>query len=523
MNQRGTVTLVLAVVIIMLIMGTSAGLAWNQTETAKYTQHAGWSYAMTAPVTLQLMDLTGDGRTNLFAQNDRSIALLNPDGSEHVRRQFDNQIMSTLGDINNDAVEEMILALTLSPGVAALQALNASGEQLWSAQANGLRSQPSRVRFVRFDSGWQVVVGDEDGQLMAFDLSGNEVWRTNLSSGDIIRGLDDTTVDGVRYLAAANQDGSVALYDASGLPRWTYQLGEPIRRLRTFDLDGDNQNEIVLGGDAGRLVLLQAADGSERFSISIGQSIAEIRDGELNGDPSSRELVVGGRDGGVWAYSLNGAALWSAAVADRVRDIVVYDQDGNGVDDVLVGDRSGGLTLFTGSSGSRFPLAARSAEITSMEAGTVNGQATTVVGDQVGMQTMTIRRETAPWWYNPLLIGVLLSIGVAVVAWFFATNPARPAVEVSAVDQSIEGLRAQRTMLYERIADVERLRDTGEMPAEAYLLRLRDLRKQLADIEAAMLKAGEAVQVQTVKCPNCGGSVTLGSDRCDYCGQVIIR
>jgi predicted RNA-binding Zn-ribbon protein involved in translation (DUF1610 family) len=37
-----------------------------------------------------------------------------------------------------------------------------------------------------------------------------------------------------------------------------------------------------------------------------------------------------------------------------------------------------------------------------------------------------------------------------------------------------------------------------------------------------MQKAGVPVRVETFKCPNCGGTLPLGIDRCDYCGQVVI-
>ncbi|MFN8405208.1 MAG: hypothetical protein U0V48_16895 [Anaerolineales bacterium] len=41
---------------------------------------------------------------------------------------------------------------------------------------------------------------------------------------------------------------------------------------------------------------------------------------ELNGEPSSREFVVGGKDGGVWAFSMNGGAvnqMWTGSLSDK--------------------------------------------------------------------------------------------------------------------------------------------------------------------------------------------------------------
>ena len=86
-----------------------------------------------------------------------------------------------------------------------------------------------------------------------------------------------------------------------------------------------------------------------------------------------------------------------------------------------------------------------------------------------------------------------------------------------------EGLRAQRRMLKESIADVERLRKDGEMTPEAYLARLKELRSDLAENEEAMLQAGVKITPETTQCPQCGGVIPLGVDRCDYCGQVVIH
>ncbi len=57
---------------------------------------------------------------------------------------------------------------------------------------------------------------------------------------------------------------------------------------------------------------------------------------------------------------------------------------------------------------------------------------------------------------------------------------------------------------------------------DAYLARLKELRAQLADNEAALQKAGAPVKIETFKCPNCGGTLPLGVDTCEYGGQVVI-
>lgn len=76
-------------------------------------------------------------------------------------------------------------------------------------------------------------------------------------------------------------------------------------------------------------------------------------------------------------------------------------------------------------------------------------------------------------------------------------------------------------MLKESIADVERLRKSGEVVGDAYPARLKRLRANLAENETAF-KAGFPIKVETIQCPNCGGTLGLGMDKCEYCGQVLL-
>ncbi|HSL43951.1 MAG TPA: hypothetical protein VK897_11010 [Anaerolineales bacterium] len=33
---------------------------------------------------------------------------------------------------------------------------------------------------------------------------------------------------------------------------------------------------------------------------------------------------------------------------------------------------------------------------------------------------------------------------------------------------------------------------------------------------------GYAIKVETIQCPNYGGTLELGMDKCEYCGQVLL-
>ena len=165
-----------------------------------------------------------------------------------------------------------------------------------------------------------------------------------MGAGDTIRGLDDALVGGQTLLAAANHDGSVQLLDSAGKARWSYTYPGLLRRLRSYDLNGDGNSELLLGGEANRLVMLDAASGKVKLDKPLGQVITEIRDAELDGKPESREFLVGGKKGGVWAFRADGSELWSATLPGKINE---FAQLGTGAgSQVVVGDDNGNLAVL---------------------------------------------------------------------------------------------------------------------------------------------------------------------------------
>jgi hypothetical protein len=516
MNNRSITTIILAVVLVVLVMAVSVFFSTIGFASAeKYSSNSIWSKSYSTAESMKIIDLTGDGVNDLFIQSPSNASIFDGAGNQIV--SFDMSAgKSTMGDVNGDGVEDVVL---FESGWK-VEMINKGEPVTISEHVANIGVNPSRVAVIKFPEKTEIVLGDTSGGLVAIDAQGNELWHTSVGS-DEFRGMDDARVNGKTYLAVATYGGQFGLFDGNGGILWQVKT-DTLRRMRSYDLFGDGTSEILTGGEYGEFAIWNAADGTQVFVKNMGQPISEIRTAEINGDPSSIEIIVGGKDGGLWAFDASGKELWSHTLADKVTEIVGADFTGDGVQELLIGDDSGAVTIFSGS-GNRSSLKSYDSGITRIDEGKLNGERVVAVSSGSEFEVQKVTFSAIPGFkFTPILVGLIVSAAIIAAAWILGTMPAKPEMKVSIQDKSRESLEAERRMLKESIADVERLRQSGEVVGGAYLARLKQLRGDLAENEAAFKTQGFPIKVETIQCPNCGGTLNLGVDKCEYCGHVIL-
>ncbi|MEW5942053.1 MAG: PQQ-binding-like beta-propeller repeat protein, partial [Chloroflexota bacterium] len=510
MNNRSITTIVLTVVLVCLVMAVSVFFSLNGSASAeKYSSDSLWSKSYSGAESMKIIDLTGDGVNDLFIQSGSDVTYY--DGAGNQIAFFDIGFgKSTMGDVNADGVEDVALFQVFPPMVQ----LVSKGEATTLVDTTTNIGSPSRVAVIKFPGQTQIILGDESGGLLALDAQGNELWRSTMGFEEL-RGMDDARVNGQIYLAVGSHSGDFGVVDASGSNLWKNST-EQLRRMRSYDLFGDGTSEVLTGGEYGEFAIWNAADGSQLFSKSMGQPVSEIRTAEIDGDPSSIEIIVGGKDGGLWAFTASGKQLWSATLADKITEIVGADFTGDGVQEVIVGDDAGEVAIFSGK-GARSSLKNYNTGITRIDEGKLNGERVVAVSSMTELETLKVEHNAIPGFqFTPILVGLIVSAALIAVAWILATLPAKPELKVNIQDKSRESLEAERRMIKESIADVERLRKSGEVVGDAYLARLKRLRGDLAENETAFKEQGFPIRVETITCPNCGGTLELGMDKCEY-------
>jgi len=517
--SRKIIPFVVAFVLICLTMVVAGFFSFSGSINAeKFGSEVAWSRLFSNAESMKVIDLTGDGRDDLFIQSPENLTVLDETGEPIFGFGYQS-MKTTLGDVTGDGVEDIVVFhVGTGPSVDVIS--KGQPRELANLLSIGF---PSRVAVIRFSSGPQIVLGDSSGNLLSLGIDGAPLWSAALGNAEI-RGMDDAIVNGQTFVAVAANDGSIAVYNANGDTLW-HGSQEQLRRMRAFDLNGDGTSEIITGGEFGALKIFNAADGNLLFDTVLGQAISEVREVEINGDPSSREIIAGGKDGGVWAFTFDGATanqIWSGSMSDKITEIAGIDVNDDGKEEAVIGDDSGKVAIFT-ENGSRNNLPDRSSGIARIDVGKLGAERYVVVADLSAIQVDKVDFSSIPGFqYTPLIVGVIISVVIIVVAAILSSIPKKPEMKVSFQDTSRESLEAQRRMLKESIADVERLRKSGEVTGDAYLARLKRLRADLAENESSFKTQGYSIKVETIQCPNCGGTLELGMDKCDYCGQVLL-
>lgn len=514
--NRKILPFVIAIISICLVMAVAAAFSFSGVVSAeKFDGDMAWSTSYSTAESMKVINVMGDRQDELFIQNTQNVTIYDGNGTALFNQDYQYP-KTTLGDVDGDGMEDVIV-FYVGTGMSVDVIQNGQVRTLASSLNIGT---PARVALIRFAGGPQIVLGDTSGRLLSLSLAGEPLWNSTLGSSEV-RGMDDARIGGQPYLATASNDGHLAVYDQQGNPVWSYRQ-EQLRRLRAFDLNSDGNSEVITGGEYGAFFIYSAADGKLLFETSLGQAVSEVREVELNGDPSSREIIAGGKDGGVWAFSHAGERLWSGSLSDKVNEISGIDIDGDGKQEVVVGAESGEVAIFT-ENGARHNLSSHPTPITRIDVGRLGGERYVIIADGSQVQVEKVRFRSLPGFqFTPLIVGVIVSVVILVIAGIIASIPKKPEMKVSFQNTSRESLEAQRRMLKESIADVERLRKSGEVTADAYLARLKRLRADLAENEAAFKAQGYPIRVETVQCPNCGGTLELGMDKCEYCGQVLL-
>ncbi len=267
------------------------------------------------------------------------------------RRTFSQTEILKGINLIGDKTDEIFLA-----GPSGVAILDSQGEVRFSATFTDAKATLGDLDGTPPDE--FVVVRRGEGaswQADAFRGDGSRLWSRALPGlAEPSRAVSvDLEGDGRREIVIGDQQGELVCLNSDGSIRWRFTLASGssdadayIRGLDDLPL-GDGRMAVAAATYAGDLVVLDANGSPLWQSSDTAARLRRLRVYDLNGDGRG-EIVLGWENGRVEARSAtNGEAIWQTRLGQRVQEIRDVELNGNPSDrEIVVGGKSGAVVGY---------------------------------------------------------------------------------------------------------------------------------------------------------------------------------
>jgi len=290
--------------------------------------------------------LAGCGSLNPFSSKVKAnapVPLVELKGSMAVRTAWKLDIGKADNYIFTPAlVGNTVVVAGAEGALARVDAV--SGNQLWRIKAEtGLTAGVG-------SDGNLIVVGGDKGAVLAFDMDGKALWKSQASSEVL-----SSPVVGQGMVVVRSVDNRIVGLDAkTGEKKWTVQRVSPPLSLRTAPGMVVVQDEVIIAQPGGKLLALNLQTGAPRWEVAVGEArgATELeRVTDIGGTPVlfDKDVCAVSYQGRVGCFDVaTGSPRWtkqfSSDVGVSVDQLFVFAVDDKGA--VSAFNREGGASAW---------------------------------------------------------------------------------------------------------------------------------------------------------------------------------
>ncbi len=168
------------------------------------------------------------------------------------------------------------------------------------------------------------------------------LWEYDFGSYGNELALGDLNNDGCADAVVVNSSGhnATAINGANGQLLWQWTASDNLFAVTIGDFNGDGQNDVAVGGYDHVVTGLDGADGSILWQFTNGTDDyyrKSIKSMDVNSD-GNVDVIAGCESNIVYAIDgESGDELWSTDCGGTVNEVRIFDVEGDGTAEVLVG------------------------------------------------------------------------------------------------------------------------------------------------------------------------------------------
>ncbi|MFO7948229.1 MAG: hypothetical protein R6V19_15615, partial [Armatimonadota bacterium] len=257
-------------------------------------------------------------------------------------------------DLDADGADELIVLRGRTA-----HCLDTSGDILWSFPTGGV-CRAAETYDLDGDGIMEVLIGSGDEHVYVLNTDGEEITshhcdvplRVGTSSvrdpkvSNIV--VDDLEADGALDIIVGTLNGNLIRYDTDFDLKWRYDgIPHGTRELTVLDLDGDGVKEILAANKYGHVQIFDA-EGNRKPGTYSELGDVEMAVGNLD-DDDAYEIANGSFTGTFTCREYSGEQAFTFHnYGFAVKELLMDDVTGNGVDELLVGSETGYAYILDG-------------------------------------------------------------------------------------------------------------------------------------------------------------------------------
>ena len=188
---------------------------------------------------------------------------------------------ATIADLDGDGMYEILFTTHDEDYTSYLYVLTHDGKLLWKYPILPSYSDPA-VADINNDGILEIVTGDMEGNVYAFDAYGNEIWSTKITGRAHIPSIADLNGDGYKEIITGTVvmggagDGYVYILSHDGKILWQYHAGSKQMSydIPVCDINGDGTLELIAGFEDGRVIAFSPMTGTKSYHHISGRNLS---------------------------------------------------------------------------------------------------------------------------------------------------------------------------------------------------------------------------------------------------------